>query len=186
MTEKQKMLAGELYYPYDEQLVRERKEARRIIGLFNECHDGSQMLLLSKLFGSAGDGLYVEPTFRCDYGTNIHVGENFYANFDCIILDVCKVSIGKNAMLAPRVCIYTATHPVDPVLRTSGLEFGIPVTIGDNVWIGGNAVINPGVTIGDNVVIASGAVVTRDIPANCVAAGVPARIIRELDKPSSC
>lgn len=115
-----------------------------------------------ELLGSAGQDIYVESDFKCDYGCNIHVGENFYANFDVVILDCCEVHIGKNCMLAPRVCIYTATHPLDPYERNEiGLEYGKPVTIGDNVWIGGSAVINPGVTIGDNAVIASGSVVTK-------------------------
>ncbi|MNC32530.1 Maltose O-acetyltransferase [compost metagenome] len=124
---------------------------------------------------------YIEPSFRCDYGYNIFLGKNFYANFDCVILDVCPVHIGDNCMLAPGVHIYTATHPLDAETRNSGVEFGKPVTIGHNVWIGGRAVINPGVTIGDNVVVGSGSVVTKDIPANAVVAGNPARVIKMVD-----
>lgn len=123
---------------------------------------------------------YIEPTFRCDYGYNIFLGNNFFANFDCVMLDVCPIRIGDNCMLAPGVHIYTATHPIDPVARNSGAELGKPVTIGNNVWIGGRAVINPGVTIGDNVVVASGAVVTKDVPDNVVVGGNPARIIKKL------
>ncbi len=123
--------------------------------------------------------MYIEPAFRCDYGSNIFVGENFYANFDCVILDVCRVTIGDDCLLGPRVSIFTATHPVDPVLRRSGLEYGKPVRIGDNVWIGGNAVINPGVRLGNNVVVASGAVVVKDVPDNVVVGGNPARILKK-------
>lgn len=120
------------------------------------------------------------PPFHCDYGKNIEVGENFFANYNCIILDVAKVTIGKNVMFAPNVSIYTAGHPIHPDSRNSGYEYGIPVTIGDNVWIGGSVVINPGVTIGNNVVIGSGSVVTKDIPDNVIAVGNPCRVIREI------
>ena len=137
--------------------------------------------ILRELLGTCGANAFVEPAFRCDYGYNIHVGENFYANYDLIILDVCEVRIGKNCMIAPRVSIFTAAHPLDAETRISGLEFGKPVTIGDNVWIGGHAVINPGVTIGDNAVIAAGAVVTKDMPANAVVGGVPAKVLRLLE-----
>lgn len=119
--------------------------------------------------------------FHCDYGYNIHVGENFYANFNCVMLDVCPIRIGDNCMLAPGVHIYTATHPINPVERNSGKEFGKAVTIGDNVWIGGGAIINPGVTIGDNAVIASGSVVTKDVPANVVYGGNPAKFIKSVE-----
>lgn len=120
--------------------------------------------MLKRLFGGTKENVYVEPDFRVDYGSNIYVGENFYANFDCVILDVCEVHIGDNCMMAPGVHIYTATHPLDPVERNSGLELGKPVEIGDNVWIGGRAIINPGVKLGNNVVVASGAVVTKSFP----------------------
>lgn len=123
----------------------------------------------------------MEPYIRFDYGFNTYVGENFYANFDCTILDVCEVRIGDNCMLGPRVHIYTPTHPLDPVERNSGQEFGNPVTIGNNVWVGGGAIINSGVTNGDDVVIASGAIVTRDVPDRVVVGGNPARMIKRLD-----
>lgn len=182
-TEKEKMLAGELYLAFGEELVGERLSARRLCREFNalpeEQIDGRRAVL-GKLLGTCDATTYIESKFSCDYGYNIHVGANFYANFDLIILDVCKVSIGKNCMIGPRVSIYTAGHPLDAETRISGLEFGSPVTIGDNVWIGGNAVINPGVNIGNNVVIASGAVVTKDVPDAVVVAGVPARVIKHL------
>lgn len=133
------------------------------------------------MLGSIGENIYIEPNIRFDYGYNTYVGENFYANFNCVILDVCEVRIGDNCLLAPGVHIYTATHPLHPVERVSGKEFGKPVKIGDNAWIGGNAVINPGVTIGNNVVIASGSVVTKDIPDNVVVGGNPAKIIKHID-----
>jgi maltose O-acetyltransferase len=180
-TEKQKMLSGELYIAGDPELVKERQHARRLTRLFNqtvETDDKERIELLKELFGSTGESLYVEPTFRCDYGYNIHVGDNFFANFDCVFLDVCEIRIGDNCFIAPGVHIYTATHPIYAPERITGAEYGIPVTIGHNVWIGGRAVINPGVTIGNNVVIASGAIVTKDVPDNVVVGGNPAKIIK--------
>lgn len=180
--EKRKMIAGELYRPQDPELKADRLRARQRLHAFNHSEPEETALrkqLLAELLGE-GEDAWFEPPFRCDYGYNIVVGEAFYANFDCVILDVCPVHIGDNCMLAPGVHIYTATHPLDPVERNSGLEFGKPVTIGDNVWIGGRAIINPGVTIGNNVVIGSGSVVTHDIPDNSVAVGNPARVIKTL------
>ncbi|WP_221568311.1 sugar O-acetyltransferase [Alkalihalobacillus sp. TS-13] len=183
-TEKEKMLEGEMYNPADPMLIKERENARRLTRLINETTETEtekRVSLLKELYGSTGEEIFIEPIFRCDYGSNIHVGENFFANFDCVILDVCKVTFGDNCMLAPGVHIYTATHPLDPTARNSGREYGRPVTFGDNVWIGGGAIINPGLTIGGNVVIASGAIVTRDIPDNVVIAGNPAKILKEID-----
>ncbi len=184
ITEKQKMIAGELYLPTDPVLLTDRENARRHTREYNqttELESTKRTDLLKKFFGSTGENIYIEPIFRFDYGYNIHVGENFYANFECIILDVCEVRIGDNCMLAPGVHIYTATHPIDPFERISGLEYGKPVTIGNNVWIGGRAIINPGVTIGNNVVIASGSVVTKDVPDNVVVAGNPAKLIKNIE-----
>lgn len=184
-SEKQKMISGDLYLASDPELVRDRERARLLTRLYNETSETEyhrRAELLKSLFGSTGTRLYAEPPFRCDYGYNIHVGEDFYANFDCVILDVCEVRIGGNCMMAPGVHIYTATHPIGASQRVSGLEYGKPVRIGDNVWIGGRAVINPGVTIGDNVVIASGTVVVRDIPDSVVVAGNPSRILRRVDE----
>lgn len=184
MTEKEKMLAGELYDESDALLTRERVNARRLCRLFNttvETEGHKRKALLKELFGSTGENIHIEQNFRCDYGYNIHVGENFYANFSCVMLDTCDIRIGANCFLAPGVHIYTATHPIDPAMRNQGVKFGKPVTIGDNVWIGGRAIINPGVTIGNNVVVAAGAVVTKDIPDNIVVGGTPAVFIKHVN-----
>ena len=184
MTDKELMLKGELYIPSnDPQLAKDCARSRRITRLFNattEADLDTREELIRELFGGTGEHFYIEPPFRCNYGFNIYIGENFYTNFDCIILDVCEVHIGDNVMFGPRVCVYTAGHPIDPGVRAEALEFGKPVTIGNNVWVGGNVVINPGLTIGDNVVIGSGSVVTRDIPDGVVAAGNPCRVLRKV------
>lgn len=180
-TEKEKMLAGELYTAMDEELGKDHIKAQEILAEFNVSLVENKSDLLKNSFGKTGENFCVKPTFRCDYGYNIYVGENFFANYDCIILDVCKVTIGENCMIGPRVSIYTATHPLDAETRITGLEYGKPVTIGNNVWIGGSAVINPGVTIGDNVVIASGAVVTKDVTDNVVVGGNPAKILKQIE-----
>ena len=177
------MLAGELYLAFGEELLGERQRAKALCRRFNATTEDEMLereSVLRQLLGSCGLNPFVEPSFRCDYGYNIHIGDNFYANYDLIILDVCEVRIGHNCFIAPRVSIFTAGHPLDAATRISGQEFGKPITIGDNVWIGGHAVINPGVTIGNNVVIAAGAVVTKDVPDDVVVAGVPAKVIRRL------
>lgn len=184
-SEKQKMIAGALYNAMDQELKTDRLNARKLTRLFNhttETDQGERTALLKQLFGSTGEKLYLEPTFHCDYGYNIHVGEHFYANFDCLFLDICPIHIGDHCMFGPGVHIYTAAHPLNAKLRNSGAEFGKPVTIGNNVWIGGRAVINPGVTIGNNVVIGSGSVVTKDVPDNVVIGGNPARIIKTIEE----
>lgn len=186
-SEKEKMVNGELYNAADQELRNDRFEARRLTRLYNETfetEDENRTEILKELFGTTGENLYIEPTFRCDYGYNIHVGENFYANFDCVFLDVCEIKIGDNCFIAPGVHIYTATHPLNAKERISGAEFGKPVTIGDNVWIGGRAIINPGVTIGNNSVIASGSVVTKDVPDNVVVGGNPAKVIKKIEQHS--
>ncbi|RJS58997.1 sugar O-acetyltransferase [Bacillus sp. PK3_68] len=182
-TEKEKMLSGEIYFADDSELTQERENARRLTRLFNqttETEGNRRTELLKKLFGSTGENIYVEPTLRCDYGYNLHVGANFYANFDCVFLDVCEIRIGDNCFIAPGVHVYTAAHPLNARERISGAEYGLPVHIGHNVWIGGRAVINPGVKIGNNVVVASGAVVTKDVPDNVVVGGNPAKIIKHI------
>ncbi|MCG2588811.1 sugar O-acetyltransferase [Rhodohalobacter sulfatireducens] len=183
MTEKQKMLAGKLYDPGEPELAKMRQIARQKTEKFNRTsHNESQKRvdIIKSLFGSTGQNIHIEPSFRCDYGRNIHVGENFYANFDCVILDVAEVRFGNNCLLAPQVGIYTATHPLLPHERNSGLELAKQITIGDNCWIGGHATINPGVQLGDNVVVASGAVVTKSFGDNVVIGGNPAKVIKEL------
>ncbi|OHX48075.1 sugar O-acetyltransferase [Cytobacillus oceanisediminis] len=183
-TEKEKMLAGEMYDPADPVLLKEREEARGKVRIYNqtlETEGEKRTKLLKELLGSTGKNVYMEPNIRFDYGYNTHVGENFFANFDCTILDVSEVRFGDNCMLAPGVQIYTATHPLHPADRNSGREYAKPIMFGNNVWIGGSAVINPGVTIGDNVVIASGAVVTTDVPDNVVVGGNPAKIIKQIE-----
>lgn len=184
MTEKEKMLAGKYYMADDAELTALRKKARLITGQYNSSPDDGEIRekLLRMLFKSCGKNISIEPPFRCDYGSNITIGDNFYANFDCIILDVCPVSIGSNVFMAPRVSIFAATHPIDALTRNSLLELGQPVTIGDDVWIGGNTVINPGVSIGNGSIIGSGSVVTKDIPSNVIAAGNPCRVIREISE----
>ena len=184
MTEKDKMLAGEMYDPLDPQLTKDRESIRLLLQEFNtiselerEKRDG----LLYKIVGSAGKSLNITPPFYCDYGYNIHAGDNVYMNFNCCILDVCKVEIGNNVMIAPYVQIYTATHPLEAEARNSGREFSKPIRIGNDVWIGGGAIICPGVTVGNGVVIGAGSVVTRDIPDNVFAAGNPAKVIRKID-----
>jgi maltose O-acetyltransferase len=182
-TEHQKMLDGEFYNALDPELTAERQNSRRLSREFQAAiEDEKRVAILKEWFGSTGEDIHIEPGFQCDYGSNIHVGDFFYANFDCVILDVCKVRIGAHCFMAPGVHIYAATHPIDAVERNAWVEYGKSVTIGDSVWIGGCAVINPGVTIGDNVVIASGAVVTKDVPSNVVVGGNPAKIIKRLEK----
>ena len=182
-NEKKKMLSGKLYIANDPQLAADNKKCRMLVRLFNGTTEEQQdyrRQLLGELLGGCGEKCYFEPPVHFDYGCNTYVGENFYSNFDCIILDVNKVTIGDNVMFGPRVSVFTAGHPIDAGIRAELLEYGYPITIGNNVWVGGNTVINPGVTIGDNVVIGSGSVVTKDIPSNVVAAGNPCRVIREI------
>lgn len=183
MNQKERMLAGLPYKAWLDGLSQERELCKQKVYELNSLHPKEREkipAMLKNLFGKTGEVLFVEPPFHCDYGWNIEVGENFFANYNLTILDVGKVTIGKNAQIAPNVSIFTAGHPIHPDSRNSGYEYGIPITIGDNVWIGGNAVILPGVTIGNNVVIGAGSVVSKDIPDNMIAAGNPCRVIREI------
>ena len=186
MTNKELMLMGELYKLNDDKELNEDfMRARRLTRLFNSMTEEQmeeRKEIIKELFKSTGENVHVEQTFHCDYGCHISVGENFYANYDCIMVDVCEILIGDTVLLAPRVGLYTAGHPIDAAVRNEGLEFGKPVIIGDNVWIGGNAVINPGVTIGSGVVIGSGSVVTKDIPDHVVAVGNPCRVLRKINE----
>jgi len=183
-SEKAKMLAGELYNPRAPELVADRERARELVGLYNQtgATDGeSRELILEELFGSVGESATVEPPVRCDYGAQIVVGDRFFANFGCVFLDVCPIEFGDRCLLGPSVHVYTATHPLDATERAEGKEYGKPVSVGDDVWIGGQAVLNPGVEVGDRSVVASGAVVTRDVPSDVVVQGNPAEVVKELD-----
>ena len=173
----------ELVYISDDSVFEEQKIARRLTQELNTADRsdfGAIKAIVKKLFGKADDTTFVNPPFYCDYGTHIEVGKNFFANYNCTFLDVGMIRIGDNAQIAPNVAIYTAGHPVHPATRNSAYEYGIDVTIGDNVWIGGNVVICPGVTIGDNAVIGAGSVVTKDVPAWTIAAGNPCKVIRKI------
>lgn len=183
MTEKEKMLAGDLYDASSPLLVRERENARRLTRLYNatkETDYDSRRRLLTELLGESGSNLVIEPPFHCDYGSHITLGSHVFINFGCVVLDVSAVRIGSYVQIGPGVHIYTARHPLDAAARKSGLELGSPVSLADNVWIGGGTIINPGISIGENTVVGSGSVVTHDLPANVLAAGNPCRIIRPL------
>lgn len=181
-TEREKMISGELYQAWDKELLEDREKAHKLAHAFNKLETRvERKKLIGEIFGSNGKEIHVEPTIRVDYGYNIHIGENFYANFDCIFLDICPIRIGSNAMLAPRVSLVTAEHPLDPVKRNSGLEFGRPITIGDNCWVGADVTIIGGVTLGNNIVVGAGSVVTKSFEDNVVIAGNPAQIIKTID-----
>ncbi|MEW9497377.1 sugar O-acetyltransferase [Bacillus altitudinis] len=182
-TEKEKMIKGEYYHPNDHTLMADRAKARQLTFAFQQTNEPSQRkAILKELLGACGEDVVFEGRIQCDYGYNIEVGEHFFANFDAVLLDVCKITIGDHCLLGPNVHIYTAGHPLNPEERQTGIEFGKPVTIGHHVWIGGGAIINPGVTIGDHAVIASGAVVTKDVPSNVIVGGNPAKILKHLEE----
>ena len=184
MTEKEKMIAGQLYNPEDHILVEDRRKTRLHLNKINTLSVDEKLerdKIVDQLIPNTGDKLYIEPPFYCDYGYNIKIGNNVYMNFNCCILDVATVTIGDNCMFGPNVQIYTATHPLEFKARNSGKEFAKAITIGKNVWIGGNATLCPGVTIGDNVVIGAGAVVTKSFPNDVFIAGNPAKIIKNID-----
>ncbi len=177
------MLAGELYDPLDKQISDERLQARLLLKELNDSREDQveeRSRILKALIPHAGEGLWLQPPFYCDYGYNMIVGERVFFNFNCVVLDVAEVRIGSRTLFGPNVQVYTATHPMDHRERASGLEYAKPITIGEDVWIGGSAVICPGVTIGDRSVIGAGSVVTKDIPADVFAAGNPCRVIRKL------
>jgi len=181
MDNKERRDNGMLYLA-DEILIKEQINTRKLLQQINtvDRSDFKGIVALVKELLGKSDNAFINPPFYCDYGYNIEVGENFFANYNCTILDVARVVIGDNCQMAPNVSIYTAGHPLHPSTRNSGYEYGIRVTIGDNVWIGGNAVILPGVCIGSNTVIAAGSVVTADIPDWVVAAGNPCKVIRQI------
>lgn len=182
-TEKEKMLSGELYNAMDEQLSAERLQARLLTKALNdslENEPAERMRILKTLLPNAGNELWLQPPFYCDYGYNIKTGEKVFFNFNCVILDVCEVVIGSRTLFGPGVQIYTATHPLNYRERATGLEFAKSISIGEDVWVGGGAIICPGVHIGHRSVIGAGSVVTKDIPADVLAAGNPCRVIRSV------
>jgi maltose O-acetyltransferase len=182
-TEKDKMLAGDLYDPLDPQLVAERRRARLLAKALNDTRDDQQeerARLIRTLIPASGRDTWIEPPFYCDYGHNITLGDRVFFHFNCVVLDVAPVSIGSRVLFAPAVQIYAATHPLSAEARAGGLELGKAVSIGDDVWVGGGAIVCPGVRIGEGSVVAAGSVVTRDIPAGVLAAGNPCRVIREI------
>jgi maltose O-acetyltransferase len=184
-TEKEKMLAGELYNALDPQLSAERLRTRLLLKELNDSREDQPELrqrILQDLIPNSGSDLWLQPPFYCDYGSNLVVGENVFFNFNCVVLDVMRVTIGSRTLFGPNVQLYTATHPIQYRERASGVELARPISIGEDVWIGGSAVICPGVTIGDRTVIGAGSVVTRDIPSDVFAAGNPCRVIRALDQ----
>ncbi len=181
-TEQEKMLAGELYNALDPELVRQRQRARDLCFDLNATRESDQDVrrrIVNDLFGSGGESVWMQPPFYCDYGCNTYLGERVYFNFNCVVLDVCEVKIGDFSFFGPAVQIYTAAHPLDAQLRRNE-EFGKPISIGSDVWVGGGAIICPGVTIGSKTVIGAGSVVTRDVPAGVLAVGNPCRVIRQI------
>jgi maltose O-acetyltransferase len=177
------MLGGELYDPLDPQLSAERRRARLLFKALNDTGDDQQeerARLIKELIPASGEGVWIEPPFYCDYGINITLSDRVFFNFNCVVLDVAPVRIGSGALFGPAVQIYTATHPLNAAERRTGLELGRPVEIGDEVWVGGGAIICPGVRIGARSVIGAGSVVTRDIPEGVFAGGNPCRVIREI------
>lgn len=180
-SEREKMLAGEMYDPLDPELVAARARARRLCRALNAGGTEAQARrdILRELLGAGGDTVRMEPPFFCDYGTNIELGEQVFFNFDCVVLDVCRVRIGDFSLFGPAVQIYTPLHPLDAELRRRE-EFGKPVEIGADVWVGGGAIILPGVRVGSRAVIGAGSVVTRDVPDGVFAAGNPCRVVRTL------
>lgn len=182
-TEKEKMLSGELYDPRDPQLAAERSRARTLSAAFNAAGEDrveERLRVLKELVPDSGREVWIEPPFRCDYGSNITIGDRVFFNFDCVILDVARVRIGAGTLFGPAVHVYAATHPMEAAVRRTLLEAGREVDIGKDCWIGGGAIICPGVRIGDRSVIGAGSVVTRDIPPDSFAAGNPCRVIRAI------
>lgn len=183
MSQLKRMLSGELYMAEGEELGKIRDNMLDKLYQYNHAHYNNHKLrdeLIKEILGGYKDKLKITPPVYFDYGKHTFVGKNFYANFDCIFLDVNTITIGDNVMFGPRVGLYTAGHPIDKDIRITGLEYGLPITIGNNVWIGGNVVVMPGVHIGDNTIIGSGSVVTKDIPSDVIAAGNPCKVIRKI------
>ena len=180
---KERMLRGELYVADDPDLEADFARAQELVDRYNRTRPGEQAMrdeILRQLLGHVGEGVQIRAPFRCEYGTRVSIGARTFMNYDCLMLDVAPITIGSACQIATRVQFLTATHPVDPEPRRIGWESGEPIALGDNVWLGGGVVVCPGVTIGDDTVVGAGAVVTRDLPAGVVAAGVPARVLREI------
>lgn len=185
MSMLERMLAGELYHADDAELQARYAAAQELLAAFNATAPGEwarRTELLGELLGAVGEGVVVQPTLRVDYGSNVRIGAGTFVNYDCVLLDVAPITIGADCQLATRVQLLTATHPVDPVVRRAGWESGAPIELGDNVWLGGGAIVLPGVTIGGDTVVGAGAVVTRDLPPGVVAVGSPARVVREISE----
>lgn len=183
MNETEKMLAGELYDSLEKSLCEDRTRAKKLCGKLNRtpvAKGAKRKKIIKQLLGKTGESVHIEPNVWFDYGYNTEVGENFYCNHDCVFLDCAKIIFGDNVFIAPQCGFYTAGHPLDAETRNKGLEYAKPITVGNNVWIGGGVKVMPGVTIGDGAVIGGGSVVTRDIPANSVAVGNPARVTKEI------
>jgi maltose O-acetyltransferase len=181
------MLAGELYLASDPELAADHLRAQAILTRFNASRadeDPLRLELLEELFGHFGEGAVVKPNLRCDYGYNISIGARTFINYDSVLLDCNRITIGEEVQIAPGVHVYTAMHPINAATRRSGLEYALPVTIGDGVWLGGGAIVCPGVTVGENTVVGAGSVVTRSLPAGVVAAGNPCRVIRPVESQS--
>ena len=184
MKEKEKMLLGKMYLAdKDDELIKERNTCKKLCTMYNNCqYDNFEYRknLLKQILGKTKQNYTIEPNFWCDYGYNIEIGENFYSNHNLVILDPAKVTFGNNVYIGPNCGFYTAEHPIDKLTRNSGLEYAKPIYVGNDVWIGGNVSVLPGVKIGNNVVIAAGSVVTKDIPDNSLAAGVPAKTVKSI------
>lgn len=183
MTEKIKMMKGELYNPADKQLSIDRIKAKNLCYAYNSLKpdlEDERKEIIKSLFRKTGENFQIEPNFYCDYGYNIEIGENFYSNHNLVILDPAKVTFGNNTFIGPNCGFYTAEHPLNSAVRCKGVEYAKPITIKDNVWIGGNVTVLAGVTIGNNVVIGASSVVTKDIPDNSIAVGNPCRVIRKV------
>lgn len=182
-TEKEKMLNGETFKANDPELMENKKHARTLAEKYNHSSEDDlsyRKSLLTELFGKCGEKIMIKPPFHCDYGYQIFVGENFFANFDCVFLDAAPIEIGNNCMIGPKTCIYAVTHPLDSEERQKGLNIPKQVSIGNNVWIGGGVTILPGISLGNNVIVGAGSVVTKSFPDNVVIAGNPAKIIKHL------
>lgn len=185
MTELEKLKAMLPFNTDDAEVMEAKKRARKLAAEFNNSGEDApkrRTEILTELFGDCTEDIFIKPPFRCDYGFNIHVGKKFFANYDCVMLDAGPIHIGDYCLLGPKTCIYTVSHDINPRRRAEGASYAKPVNIGDNVWLGGNCIVLPGVTIGNNAIVGAGSVVTKDVPENAVVAGNPARVLRYLTK----